>query len=113
MLYLETPIGVGFSYSSDSSSYAAVNDKITGIRDNLIFLHKWFVKFPQYRNTSLFIIGKSYAGMKLFLSFQHVFTIPIEPEWEEDDIYLIHRKDTIRMIRHVLTIPNAFEDCTL
>ncbi|KAL7241343.1 hypothetical protein ACSBR2_006878 [Camellia fascicularis] len=61
MLYLETPIGVGFSYSSDSSSYVAVNDKITA-RDNLIFLHKWFVKFPQYRNTSLFITGESYAG---------------------------------------------------
>ena len=30
MLYLETPIGVGFSYSTDSSSYVAVNDKITG-----------------------------------------------------------------------------------
>ncbi|KAA8529995.1 hypothetical protein F0562_034401 [Nyssa sinensis] len=61
MLYLETPIGVGFSYSTDSSSYAAVNDKITA-RDNLAFLHKWFIKFPQYRNRSLFITGESYAG---------------------------------------------------
>lgn len=30
MLYLETPIGVGFSYSSDTSAYEGVNDKITG-----------------------------------------------------------------------------------
>lgn len=30
MLYLEAPIGVGFSYSADDSSYEAVNDKITG-----------------------------------------------------------------------------------
>ncbi|KAF8055024.1 hypothetical protein N665_1305s0011 [Sinapis alba] len=30
MLYLETPIGVGFSYSTQSSSYESVNDKITG-----------------------------------------------------------------------------------
>lgn len=29
MLYLETPIGVGFSYSTDTSSYMAVNDEIT------------------------------------------------------------------------------------
>ncbi|GFZ21009.1 serine carboxypeptidase-like 45 [Actinidia rufa] len=61
MLYLETPSGVGFSYSSDSSSYVTVNDKITG-KDNLVFLHNWFAKFPQYRNRSLFITGESYAG---------------------------------------------------
>ncbi|GAV71467.1 Peptidase_S10 domain-containing protein [Cephalotus follicularis] len=61
MLYLETPIGVGFSYSTDTSSYEAVNDKITA-RDNLVFLQNWFVKFPQYRNRSLFITGESYAG---------------------------------------------------
>ncbi|XWS54067.1 hypothetical protein CRYUN_Cryun10bG0057200 [Craigia yunnanensis] len=61
MLYLEAPIGVGFSYSTDVSSYEAVNDKITA-RDNLVFLQNWFLKFPQYRNRSLFIIGESYAG---------------------------------------------------
>ena len=30
MLYLETPAGVGFSYSSDSSYYGGVDDKMTG-----------------------------------------------------------------------------------
>ena len=30
MLYLETPVGVGFSYSSDTP-YATVDDEITGI----------------------------------------------------------------------------------
>ncbi|XP_022980789.1 serine carboxypeptidase-like 45 [Cucurbita maxima] len=61
MLYLETPVGVGFSYSTDTSSYEAVGDKITA-RDNLEFLEKWFVRFPHYRNRSLFITGESYAG---------------------------------------------------
>lgn len=61
ILFLETPIGVGFSYATDTSSYEAVNDKITA-RDNLVFLRKWFERFPLYRNRSLFITGESYAG---------------------------------------------------
>ncbi|XP_011036159.1 PREDICTED: serine carboxypeptidase-like 45 isoform X1 [Populus euphratica] len=61
MLYLETPIGVGFSYSTNTSSYEGVDDKITA-RDNLVFLQRWFVKFPQYKSRSLFITGESYAG---------------------------------------------------
>ncbi|KAL4368835.1 hypothetical protein GQ457_05G016080 [Hibiscus cannabinus] len=38
--------------------------------------------------------------------------IPIEPEWEEDDVYLSHRKDAIRMMRsasqHSRAATNAF-----
>lgn len=61
MLYLETPVGVGFSYATDGSTYETVNDQITA-RDNLVFLHRWFAKFPQYRQRDLFITGESYAG---------------------------------------------------
>ncbi|KAG9131216.1 hypothetical protein Leryth_006073 [Lithospermum erythrorhizon] len=60
MLYLETPVGVGFSYSTDTS-YVTVDDQMTA-RDNLVFLRRWFLKFPQYRNSSLFLTGESYAG---------------------------------------------------
>lgn len=31
MLYLETPVGVGFSYSIDTKGYDAVSDAVTGI----------------------------------------------------------------------------------
>ncbi|CAJ2638017.1 unnamed protein product [Trifolium pratense] len=61
MLYLETPIGVGFSYAKGSSAYTTtVNDEETA-RDNLVFLQRWFNKFPQYRNRDLFLTGESYA----------------------------------------------------
>ncbi|KAJ6809962.1 serine carboxypeptidase-like 45 [Iris pallida] len=61
MLYLETPAGVGFSYSSDSSFYESVDDKMTA-RDNLVFLRRWLAKFPQYKTRDLYITGESYAG---------------------------------------------------
>lgn len=74
ILYLESPIGVGFSYAVNSSSYEGVNDKTTAL-DNLMFLRNWFFKFPQYKDRSLYITGESYAGhyipqlAKLMLQF--------------------------------------------
>ncbi|TYG92614.1 hypothetical protein ES288_A11G045900v1 [Gossypium darwinii] len=83
MLYLETPIGVGFSYSTNTSSYEAVDDEITA-RDNLVFLQNWYNKFPNYRHRDLYITGESYAGhyipqlAKLMVEFnkkQNLFNI--------------------------------------
>ncbi|CAM0904852.1 unnamed protein product [Alopecurus aequalis] len=61
MLYLESPAGVGFSYSTDPSFYGGVGDSMTA-RDNLKFLQGWFAKFPQYKGRDLYITGESYAG---------------------------------------------------
>ncbi|KAE9590161.1 hypothetical protein Lal_00027914 [Lupinus albus] len=61
MLYLESPAGVGFSYSTNQSFYDFVNDEITA-KDNLVFLQNWFTKFPEYTNNDFFITGESYAG---------------------------------------------------
>ncbi|KAF7804001.1 Serine carboxypeptidase-like 45 [Senna tora] len=61
MLYLESPAGVGFSYSANESFYEFVTDDITA-RDNLVFLHRWFTRFPQYKKNDFFITGESYAG---------------------------------------------------
>jgi len=61
MLYLESPAGVGFSYSANKSFYGYMNDDITA-RDNIEFLQRWFDKFPEYKNRDFFITGESYAG---------------------------------------------------
>ncbi|KAG5556020.1 hypothetical protein RHGRI_006604 [Rhododendron griersonianum] len=61
MLYLESPAGVGFSYSANASYYTSVDDNMTA-RDNLVFLENWFNKFPEYKNTDFFITGESYGG---------------------------------------------------
>ncbi|KAJ4715073.1 smr (Small MutS Related) domain-containing protein [Melia azedarach] len=50
------------------------------------------------------------ADMKLIM--EHLSTLPIEPEWEEDDVYLVHRKDALKMMRstsqHYKAANNAF-----
>ncbi|XP_050271498.1 serine carboxypeptidase-like 46 isoform X1 [Quercus robur] len=61
MLYVESPIGVGFSYSNTSSDYLRWNDTQTA-KDNLRFLENWLEEFPNYRDSDLFLTGESYAG---------------------------------------------------
>ncbi|XP_027099430.1 serine carboxypeptidase-like 46 [Coffea arabica] len=61
MLYVESPIGVGFSYSNTSSDYINWNDTTTAW-DNLQFPLNWFKEFPQHRDSDLYLTGESYAG---------------------------------------------------
>ncbi|CAL5336930.1 unnamed protein product [Camellia sinensis] len=37
-------------------------------RDNLVFLQRWFLKFPQYMHRGLFITGESYADEKVSMA---------------------------------------------
>ncbi|KQJ88429.1 hypothetical protein BRADI_4g17900v3 [Brachypodium distachyon] len=61
VIYLETPAGVGYSYSADAAYYQGVNDKMTAM-DNMVFMQRWLEKFPQYKGRELYIAGESYAG---------------------------------------------------
>ncbi|EOY20317.1 Serine carboxypeptidase 46 [Theobroma cacao] len=60
MLYVESPIGVGFSYSNTSKNYLW-NDTQTA-QDNLMFILNWLEEFPQYKESDFFLAGESYAG---------------------------------------------------
>lgn len=61
MLYIESPIGVGFSYSETDSDYIQWNDSQTA-EDHLRFLINWMEKFPKYKNSEVYLTGESYAG---------------------------------------------------
>ncbi|KAB2075610.1 hypothetical protein ES319_A07G234300v1 [Gossypium barbadense] len=61
MLYLESPIGVGFSYSNTSKDYIDWNDTQTA-EDNYRFILKWLEEFPQFKDCDFFLAGESYAG---------------------------------------------------
>lgn len=60
LLFLESPAGVGFSYSNTSSDLVT-NDAKTA-QDSLAFLLGWFDKFPEYKSSNFFLTGESYAG---------------------------------------------------
>lgn len=61
IIFLESPAGVGFSYSNNSLDFSNVGDNRTA-RDSYIFLLNWLERFPQYKIRDFFIADESYAG---------------------------------------------------
>ncbi|KAL3624051.1 Serine carboxypeptidase-like 25 [Castilleja foliolosa] len=61
LLFLETPAGVGFSYSNRSSDLLDTGDRRTA-KDSLQFLIRWLDRFPRYKNREIYLTGESYAG---------------------------------------------------
>lgn len=61
VLFLESPAGVGFSYSNTTSDYRNTGDKSTAA-DSHTFLVNWLERFPHYKNRDFYVTGESYAG---------------------------------------------------
>ncbi|KAL6878406.1 hypothetical protein ACP4OV_012576 [Aristida adscensionis] len=61
ILFLESPAGVGFSYSNRTSDYDNAGDRSTA-EDAYTFLINWLERFPEYKGRSFFIAGESYSG---------------------------------------------------
>jgi serine carboxypeptidase-like clade 2 len=61
VIFLESPTGVGFSYSNTSSDYDKTGDARTAA-DSYIFLLHWLERFPEYKGRDFYIAGESYAG---------------------------------------------------
>uniref|UniRef100_A0A8C4VU18 Lysosomal protective protein n=1 Tax=Gopherus evgoodei TaxID=1825980 RepID=A0A8C4VU18_9SAUR len=61
MLYLESPAGVGFSYS-DNKDYATNDSQVA--RDNYLALKEFFRLFPEYSKNEFFLTGESYWVMQ-------------------------------------------------
>ncbi|XP_010914643.1 serine carboxypeptidase-like 26 [Elaeis guineensis] len=61
MLFLESPVGVGFSYTNTSSDLTKLDDGFVA-EDAYSFLVNWLRRFPQYQAHDFYISGESYAG---------------------------------------------------
>ncbi|XP_028798113.1 serine carboxypeptidase-like 20 [Neltuma alba] len=61
VLYLDSPAGVGFSYSKNVSDYRTGDKKTAS--DTHAFLLKWFELFPEFLPNPFFVAGESFAGI--------------------------------------------------
>ncbi|KAG8372563.1 hypothetical protein BUALT_Bualt12G0079000 [Buddleja alternifolia] len=61
IIFVESPAGVGYSYTNTTSNLKDTGDKRTA-QDALVFLVRWMSRFPQYKYRDFYISGESYAG---------------------------------------------------
>jgi len=60
MVFLEQPVGVGFSYSDNKDDYKIGDDQAA--KDNLATILGFLSKFPEFANSPLYITSESYGG---------------------------------------------------
>lgn len=60
LLYVDSPVGTGFSYSS--SRRDAARDEVVVAEDLLLFLYAFFLRRPDLADVPVFVTGESYAG---------------------------------------------------
>ncbi|XP_027334977.1 serine carboxypeptidase-like 20 [Abrus precatorius] len=61
VIYLDSPAGVGFSYSENKTDY--ITGDLKTASDTHAFLLKWFELYPEFLTNPFFIAGESYAGV--------------------------------------------------
>ncbi|KAM5271790.1 putative serine carboxypeptidase CPVL [Ctenodactylus gundi] len=60
MLYIDNPVGTGFSFTDDTRGYAVNEDDVA--RDLYSALIQFFQLFPEYEKNDFYATGESYAG---------------------------------------------------
>ncbi|KAJ8747904.1 hypothetical protein K2173_012794 [Erythroxylum novogranatense] len=61
IIYLDSPCGVGNSYSKNQSKYKT--DDLQTASDTHSFLLKWFELYPEFLSNPFYMSGESYAGI--------------------------------------------------
>lgn len=61
MVFIESPCGVGFSYSNNPSEDYVSSDRTTAV-DNYHFIQGFFRRFPEFSKNDLYLTSESYGG---------------------------------------------------
>ena len=61
VIWLESPVGVGYSYSDEAEDYKCTDD--TTAADGLAALEAFFKAFPIHQKQDFYITGESYGGV--------------------------------------------------
>ncbi|XP_022166518.1 venom serine carboxypeptidase-like [Myzus persicae] len=60
VLYVDNPVGTGFSYTGDDSGYST--DQMDVARNMYAALVQFFELFPEYQHNDFYVTGESFAG---------------------------------------------------
>ncbi|XP_054262082.1 venom serine carboxypeptidase-like [Macrosteles quadrilineatus] len=60
VIYIDNPVGSGFSFTNDSRGYPTTQDEIGNTVHNALL--QLFALFPEIKTNSFFLTGESYAG---------------------------------------------------
>ncbi|KAJ7559271.1 hypothetical protein O6H91_04G076900 [Diphasiastrum complanatum] len=60
IIFLESPAGVGFSYSNSTDDYVTGDAKTA--EDSYVFLQRFWELFPAFSKNPFYVAGESYAG---------------------------------------------------
>ncbi|KAG6676170.1 hypothetical protein I3842_15G139100 [Carya illinoinensis] len=70
IVYLDAPVGAGFSYSETSDGYAM--DDYKYVAQAYEFIQKWLIEHPQFMENQLYVGGESYGGKPVPMIVQQI-----------------------------------------
>lgn len=60
VLFVDSPVGTGFSYVENSSQFAKDNNQIA--RDLVQLMKNFMEKFPKFKKNQIYVFSESYGG---------------------------------------------------